>query len=127
MEAWDALHREMAALPGVLLLGSARNEDLLPLRTLPNCTIVDVSLDEAVAARIHAGLTAAGVTTTPHWREAYGEADGLTLEFTYLLTHDRRLADVIDEQVTRRIVENRDLEVQILALASVGRIGGARH
>lgn len=114
-EAWDALQRELAAIPGTALLGSARTEDLLPLRTLPNCTMIGVRLDQDVAAQIHAGLLSTGATTTQHWREAFDASHGLTLEYTHRLTRGRRLSDVLAEQVNRRIVEDRETELQIIA------------
>ena len=123
-EAWDALQRELAPIPGVLLLGSVRSEDLLPLRSRAMCTQIAVTLDEDVAKEIHTGLTASGATTTPHWREAYEAADGLTLEFTHLLTKGRRLSDVLSEQVDRRVVEGRQTELDILARISVAHRWG---
>ncbi|MFJ7279882.1 hypothetical protein [Kitasatospora sp. NPDC098663] len=124
-EAWDILHRELAPLPGVLLLGSVRSEDLLPLRSRAECTQVTVTLDEEVAEQIHAGLSASGATAAPHWREAYDAAGGLTLEFTHLLTRGRRLSDVLSEQVERRVVEGRQTEIEILARISVAHRWGA--
>lgn len=123
-EAWDALQRELAPIPGVLLLGSVRSEDLLPLRSRARCTQIAVTLDEDVAKEIHTGLTASGATTAPHWREAYEAADGLTLEFTHLLTKGRRLSDVLLEQVDRRVVEGRQTELDILARISVAHRWG---
>ncbi|WP_307180658.1 hypothetical protein [Streptomyces canus] len=123
-EAWDALQHELAPIPGVLLLGSVRSEDLLPLRSRARCTQITVTLDEDVAKEIHTGLTASGATTTPHWREAYETADGLTLEFTHLLTKGRRLSDVLSEQVDRRVVEGRQTELDILARISVAHRWG---
>jgi hypothetical protein len=126
MAAWDQLLGELTAIPGALLLGSVRNEDLLPIRTLPRCTVIDVTLDGQLAEKIHAGLTARGLTAAPHWREAFNDAQGLTLEYTYLLTKGRRLAEVISEQVNRRVMERRWLEIDILALSSVAHQWGAR-
>jgi hypothetical protein len=124
-QAWDLLLREVAPVPGVLLLGSARSEDLLPLRTLPSTTLVRVALDTSVAERIHAALSVTGATVAPHWREAFEAANGLTLEFTYMLTQGRRLGDVIDEQVARRVVEGRNDELRLLACAAVAHQWGA--
>ncbi|MFE7484182.1 hypothetical protein [Streptomyces sp. NPDC057552] len=124
-EAWDALQRELAPVPGVLLLGSARSEDLLPLRSRADCTRITVTLDEEVAQQIHAGLSASGATKAAHWREAYEAAGGLTLEFTHLLTRGRRLSDVLSEQVDRRVIEGRKTEIEILARVSVAHRWGA--
>ena len=117
-QAWDLLQRELDAVPGTVLLGSARTEDLLPLRTLPSTEVVDVRLDEDMAAQIHAGLSASGVVVVPHWREAYEQSGGLTMEFTHLLTSGRRLRDVVTDQVNRRVAEGRETELRVLALVA---------
>ncbi|WP_163010640.1 hypothetical protein [Streptomyces dangxiongensis] len=123
-EAWDVLYRELAPIPGVLLLGSVRSEDLLPLQSRADCTQIEVTLDEEVAEQIHAGLSATGATTAAHWQEAYGAANGLTLEFTHLLTRGRRLSDVLSEQVERRVIEGRETEIEILARISIAHRWG---
>ncbi|WUH90443.1 hypothetical protein OG900_10250 [Streptomyces sp. NBC_00433] len=124
-DAWDLLQRELAPLPGVHLLGSARTEDLPPLRTLPNCTVVEVALNEAVAQEIHTKLLGTGATTVPHWRAAFEQANGLTLEYTHLLTRGRRLSAVVTEQVKRRIAEDRETELQIIARVALAHQWGA--
>ncbi|WP_253870468.1 hypothetical protein [Promicromonospora umidemergens] len=118
LQAWDHLRGELATVPHVVLLGSVRTEDLLLLRSTAESTTIDVRLDEAVAAQIHAGLQRSGATTTAHWREAYDAANGLTLEYTHLLTRGRRLQDVLTEQVHRRVIEQRDTELKIIALVA---------
>ena len=124
-DAWDLLQRELAPLPGVHLLGSARTEDLPPLRTLPNCMVVEVALNEAVAQEIHAKLLGTGATAVPHWRAAFEQANGLTLEYTHLLTRGRRLSAVVTEQVQRRVTEDRETELQILARVALAHQWGA--
>ncbi|MFC8537131.1 hypothetical protein ACFUJY_24880 [Streptomyces sp. NPDC057249] len=124
-EAWDALHRALAPIPGVLLLGSARSEDLLLLRSRADCTRITVTLDEEVAQQLYAGLSASGVTKAAHWQEAYEAAGGLTLEFTHLLTRGQRLSDVLSEQIDRRVIEGRQTEIEILARVSVAHRWGA--
>jgi hypothetical protein len=124
-QAWDTLQREVGGLPGVVLLGTVRTEDLLPLRTLPNCRTISITLDETVAEQIYLGLVAAGATQIPHWREAYASAHGLTMEFTHMLTRGRRLIDVLTEQVARRVAEHRETELRIIAIISVAHQWGA--
>jgi hypothetical protein len=122
---WDYLVKESALIPGVLLIGSARTEDLLPIRTLAECLVVEVELDEAVAERIFVRLKSTNRTSAVHWREAYEDANGLTLEYTYLLTRGRRLQDVLTDQIRRRVDEARETELRILALATTAhRWGG---
>lgn len=125
LTAWDELHRRAAAIPGVLLLGSVREEDTLLLRTFGQCVVVRPRLDEDLAARIHKGLLDNGSTTQPHWREAYERSDGLTLEFTHLLSQGRRLRDVINDQVRDRVCDQRTVELAVIAPVSVAHRWGA--
>ena len=125
LTAWDELHRRAAAVPGVLLLGSVREEDTLPLRTFGQCVVVRPRLDENLAASIHDGLLESGATRQPHWREAYNKSSGLTLEFTHLLSQGRRLRDVIGDQVRDRVRDHRTVELAVIAPVSVAHRWGA--
>jgi hypothetical protein len=116
---WARLRAEAAAVPGVLLVGTARREDLMTLGDLSGCATVTVSLNEASAEAIFAGLVRRGATAAPHWAEAFERSSGLTLEFTHILTSGRRLDDVVGEQVRRRIDEGRHRELEVLSLVSV--------
>ena len=118
LEGWPRLRQSVAAIPGVLLASTARSEDLLSLGDLADCRTVKVSLDEEAAATIHAGLTRRGATAVPHWREAFEQSHGLTLEFTHLLTQGTRLNDVLADQIANRIREGRALELSILSLVA---------
>ncbi|MDE0267986.1 MAG: hypothetical protein OXI96_02975 [Acidimicrobiaceae bacterium] len=116
---WSRLRGEVASVPGILLVGTARSEDLVTLGDLSQCATISVRLDEAAAETIFRGLARRSVTTLPHWSEAFAASGGLTLEFTHLLTRCERLQDVINEQVKRRITEERWLELEIANLVSV--------
>jgi hypothetical protein len=124
MQAWDDLHRRVQQIEHVYLLGSVRVEDILDLTTIYDAARVEVALDEHVAAKLFAGLREAGVTKQHHWREAYETAEGLTLEFTYFLTQGRRLSDVLEAQVRRKVTSRRDLEVAVLALVACAHTCG---
>ena len=115
LEGWSRLRQSVTAVPGALLVGTARSEDLFSLGDLADCRVVRVSLDEKAAATIHAGLTRRGATTLPHWQEAFEQSHGLTLEFTHLLTHGSRLEMVLADQIADRVRQNRALELSILA------------
>ena len=119
LEGWSRLRQSVAAVPGALLVGTARSEDLFSLGDLADCTVVRVSLDEKAASTIHAGLTRRGATTVPHWREAFEQSRGLTLEFTHLLTHGSRLERVLADQIADRVRQDRSLELSILARVAV--------
>ena len=116
---WARLRAEAAAVPGMLVVATARGEDLITLGDVAECATVQVRLDEHAAETIHEGLVRRGTTDAAHWREAFDRSDGLTLEFTHMLTRGRRLRDVIRDQITRRIREGRYDELEVLALASV--------
>ena len=52
LEGWSRLRQSVAAVPGALLVGTARSEDLFSLGDLADCRIVKVSLDEKAASRV---------------------------------------------------------------------------
>lgn len=118
ISAWDDFVRRLAGVPFVYILGSCRSEDLYSVQSLSAAAQVDVVLDEPTAQRIFEHLTDSGRTSAPHWREAFIAADGLTMEYTFLLTQGRRLSDVIRDQVARRVRERRHVELEVVALVS---------
>ena len=115
---WARLRAEAAAIPGMLLVATARAEDLMALGGLAECAMVAVRLDERTAEAIHAGLSTRGATDLDHWLEAFESSGGLTLEFTHILTSGRRLRDVIRDQIDQRIRESRHSELEVLALVA---------
>lgn len=119
LDGWARLRAEAAAVPGVLLVCTVRSEDLITLGDLSGCATVTLSLDETTAETIFRGLERRGATQVAHWAEAFTKSNGLTLEFTHMLTRGRRLREVLDEQVRRRIIEERYLELEMLSLVSV--------
>ena len=119
-DGWARLRAETAAVPGVLLVGTARSEDLITLGDLSGCATVTLRLDKTAAETIFRGLERRGAAQVAHWAEAFTNSNGLTLEFTHMLTRGRRLHAVIGEQVRRRIAdERRHLELEVLSLVSV--------
>ncbi len=122
---WDRLRARAGATDGVLLFASARNEDLAELGPLAEVETLDVVLDEVSAEAIFAGLQRRGSTAALHWREAFQNSNGLTLEFTYLLTHGKRLQEVIDDQIDDRVRQHRTEELDLLTLVAVAHQWGA--
>ncbi|WP_165191651.1 hypothetical protein [Caulobacter soli] len=114
---WDQLVRETGFAPGLLVLGTVREEDVFPLQTLARTVVVRPALDEALAQRIWAALSATRKPVFGHWREPFDLSRGLLLEYTHLLTQGRRLEETLSEQVRRRLDEHRDDE--LLALRAV--------
>ena len=121
---WDHLVDRLSGIPNVVLLGTARVEDTYAITTLTKSTIVEVALDERLAERIHAQLLEGDLTTQAHWREAFNQADGLTLEYTYYLTQGERLGDVLSSQVARLVRDKADAEIDLLALTTTAHMYG---
>lgn len=115
---WSQLREEAAATPGLFMISTARHEDLISLGDLSGCATITVALDEDAAEAIFDGLRDRDATDSPHWREAFEQSGGLTLEFTHLLTRGERLDAVIGDQVRRRISEQRSIELDLLSLSA---------
>ncbi len=119
MLGWSRLQAALADMPGVHLVGSVRSEDMFVLGDVADFTTVQVSLNEQSAETVYNGLIRRGKTSEAHWREAFEKCNGLTLEFTHLLTQGKRLSDVIADQINKRINENRVHELEVLARVAV--------
>ena len=119
LAGWARLRTEAAAVPGMLLAATARDEDIMVLGDLAQCVTVAVRLDEQAAETIYRRLAHDGATEAAHWQEAFEQSGGLTLEYVHLLTRGQRLRSVLDDQIKRRIREDRHSELEVLALASV--------
>ena len=119
MLGWSRLQAALADMPGVHLVGSVRSEDMFVLGDVADFTTVQVSLNEQSAETIYNGLIRRGKTSEAHWREAFEKCNGLTLEFTHLLTQGKRLSDVIADQINKRINEIRVHELEVLARVAV--------
>lgn len=61
--AWDALVDELAYRPGVLLLGTVREQDLHDVRSRPSLEIVRPALDEELAEGLWGALREQGATS----------------------------------------------------------------
>lgn len=117
-QGWPELRLAAETVPGLLLIGTARNEDLLSLGGLSGCSIISVALDETAAEVIFDGLKRRQVTSAEHWREAFEQSAGLTMEYTSLLAAGERLHDVIADQLQVRLRAGRDRELDVLAIAA---------
>jgi hypothetical protein len=122
---WDDLAREARHRPGVLLLGTTREEDLDLVGFAPPGILVRPRLTETLAEGMWDVLRDRGQTTAGGWLEAYEESAGLMLEFLHLLTTGDRLLATIDEQVNRRRHERRDTELQVLRVTALAASQGA--
>ncbi|MDP9415247.1 MAG: hypothetical protein M3Q08_14430 [Pseudomonadota bacterium] len=123
---WETLAAELRHEPGVLLLGTVREEDLFLLGNLASTAIARPVLDPELAERIWLALRQKRDLAFLHWREPFERSEGLLLEYGHLLTSGQRLQDTLDAQVRRRLVEARDDELAILqAVIPAARFGGA--
>ncbi|CAN7607253.1 hypothetical protein LJR164_004429 [Phenylobacterium sp. LjRoot164] len=122
---WDELFREVKAAPGLLALGTVREEDVLTLETGGQTRTIRPNLDEALAERIFHALAAEGETAFQHWKEPFALSKGLLLEYTHLLTAGRRMEETLAEQVRRRLAEGRGEELLILEVVTVLSAHGA--
>ncbi|WP_143324479.1 hypothetical protein [Caulobacter sp. FWC2] len=122
---WDLLIREKNAVPGLLLIGTAREEDLFTLRSLPQTSVFRPKLDEALAIRVWEALSGEGASVFKFWREPLEVSRGLLLEYAHLLTAGRRLEETLTEQVARRLAEGRDDELIALRAIAFATAQGA--
>lgn len=122
---WDTLAAEAATRPNVLLLGSLREEDMFLVARRSLAIEIREQPDSDLAERIWYALKDRGQTIWPGWREPWETCKGLLLEYTHLLTQGRRLHDVLEEQVDRRVREKRRAELAVLRVTSVAGQAGA--
>jgi len=122
---WNVLATEAATRPNVLLLGSLREEDMFLVTRRSLSTEIREQPDTGLAERIWQELKERRQTSWPGWREPWQNCNGLLLEYTHLLTQDRRLWDVLRDQVDRRVREKRRDELAVLRVTSTaGQTGG---
>lgn len=122
--AWDGLVEEFRHRPGVLMLGTCREEDVHDLTTLPDVTVMRPRLGPALAEEIWQRLRAAGETSWPAWAEPLEQSRELLLEYTHLLTRGERLETVVGSQVQRLFQDGRDATVAVLRAVAVADILG---
>jgi hypothetical protein len=123
---WDALQRAADSQPGILMLGTVREEDLYLINDLAGTPLVRPMLDEGLAQRIWTALRAEHDLAFVSWREPFERSLGLMLEYVHLLTSGNRLQDTLDAQVRQRVREERDDELNVLAAVVEGaRFGGS--
>lgn len=122
---WDTLVREIEAQPGLLAIGTVREEDIFLLSSATRTPTVRPKLDEDLAFRVWKNLRASDSVAFSHWREPFELSKGLLLEFTHLLTAGQRLEETIREQVRRRLAEDRGDELTLLRTISFAAAQGA--
>ena len=123
-EGWPAIAHEFMDRPGVLLLGACREEDYHPGLVVGRTIIVDPQLDRELAVSISETLASRQVLTVLDVAEAFEASDGLLMEFLSMLLTGRRLWQVVEEQVSARMVAERSTEREVLRYVATAHAVG---
>lgn len=114
-ESWGALLREAMSVPGVILLGSIREEDIALIAERARAAEIRTDPDDELAERLWRQLCEAGKTNWAGWREPWKISNGLLLEYVHILTRGQRMHELLADQVAARISDpKRSLELDIL-------------
>ncbi|WP_260596563.1 DUF4297 domain-containing protein [Sphingomonas endolithica] len=125
-EGWDVLTRELAAIPGALLLGSIREEDLFLLDGRARAAEVRAEPDPDFAKRLYDELKRIGRTDWSGWREPWTRSQGLILEYVHILSAGQRFAETLADQVaTRERDPGRATELAVLRVVAFAGSAGA--
>lgn len=125
-EGWDALTLEFAAVPGVVLLGSIREEDLFLLQGRARAAEVRAEPDKDLARRIFDELKRSGRTEWAGWQEPWNRSQGLVLEYVHILTAGQRFEETLAGQVDARQSDPaRAPELSILRVVALTGAAGA--
>jgi hypothetical protein len=123
MAAWPDARRRIREIPGVLVLGGVRREDLTP-QISGSAVVVDPTLTQSAATSIYDALVAANVPTLMAREEAVGRAEGLLMEFIALATTGHRLRDVLSVQVDDLGTPERHVSRDALRLVCAAHLLG---
>jgi hypothetical protein len=128
-EGWDALTLEFSAVPGVVLLGSIREEDLFLLQGRSRAAEVRAEPDKDLARRIFEELKSSGRTEWAGWQEPWNRSRGLVLEYVHILTSGQRFEETLTGQVDARQSDPaRAAELSILrVVALIGAAGASAN
>lgn len=125
-EGWDALTLEFAAVPGVVLLGTIREEDLFLLQGRSRAVEVRADPDKDLARRIFEELKRTGRTEWAGWQEPWALSQSLVLEYVHFLTAGRRFHETLEGQVDARQSDPaRAAELSILRVLALTSAAGA--
>jgi hypothetical protein len=122
---WNSISEEICTKPNIFLLGSLREEDIFLIEKRDPSIEIRISPDAELAERIWKELTQRGQSSSPGWREAWNNSNGLLLEYVHILTQGRRMKDLLSDQVNRRLKEKRYDELDILRVVSLAGSAGA--
>ncbi len=111
---WRKAADALLELPGVYLVGAAREEDFATEDALRRAVIVHPKLDRQTAHQIQRVLVERGLTPVMALDEAIGRARGLLMEFLHLITAGRRLSAVLAEQAAALETPARVTELEVV-------------
>lgn len=113
--SWGALLKEAMSVPGVVLLGSVREEDVTLIAERARAAEIRADPDDELAERLWRELREAEKTNWAGWREPWKMSDGLLLEYVHILTRGQRMHELLADQVAARVSDpKRSLELDIL-------------
>jgi energy-coupling factor transporter ATP-binding protein EcfA2 len=115
MAAWPVACRRLLEIPGVLILGAVRQEDVTP-EVSADAMVVDPSLTESAAGEIFDAISAAGLSTVLEREEALERAGGLLMEFIALTTTGQRIRQVLSAQIANLAGADHRIERETLRL-----------
>ncbi|MFV1440234.1 MULTISPECIES: hypothetical protein [unclassified Phaeobacter] len=125
-EAWGRVLGIAQLKPGLVLLASCREEDLVRLRTA-DTPLLRLTANENLAKALWEKLHQEGKTGWAGWREPWASAEGLLMEYAHMLSTDTRLQEVLKEQFDDRLSDpERDLETDAVRIVSCAHASGAR-
>ena len=103
------------SVPGVVMLGSIREEDVTLIAERARAAEVRADPDDELAERLWHELQDTGKTGWAGWREPWRLSEGLLLEYVHILTRGQRMQELLSDQVAARISDpSRSLELDIL-------------
>jgi len=127
MAGWDALAREVAIQPGLVLLASIREEDIYPLAERSKALEVPVRAEEDFAEQFWYELREQNKTDWTNWIEPWTASRGLLLEYAHILTQGSRLEETLRQQIAVRVTDSaRHVELEVLRLCAAITCTGAR-
>ncbi|MBW8320976.1 MAG: hypothetical protein K0M49_05310 [Arenimonas sp.] len=114
-ESWGALLKEVMSGPGVVLLGSVREEDVTLIAERARAVEIRADPDDELAERLWRELHDTEKTNWAGWREPWKMSNGLLLEYVHILTRGQRMHDLLADQVAARVSDpKRSLELDVL-------------
>lgn len=125
-DVWDTLLRELTSVPGIVMLGSIREEDIFLIAERSRAVEVRADPDDELAERLWNELREAGHTSWEGWLEPWNLSGRLLLEYVHILTRGERMEKVLADQVAARTRDPaRATELAVLQIGSCAGTSGA--